>query len=379
MSLDLWSILIIVFVFHGLFLLSTILFTEKRRKKKENFYLSFLIVVLIWYLSEFFLIRNVVDIGFDFFYGTRYGSWLLFGPLTFFYFKSITNSSWSFVRIELLHLLPFVLLTLLIPAVSGELLNHRQVDYGMLSVFDYREKVIQPIEYLYSFIFIAQFLHLGYYLYKNLGLVKKYESALSAEYSNINGNVKWLKVFNMSFLVVLIVTGLFLYILLATDIYRRHMDYLYVLPIGALFYLISYYLINTEWKVTTNSNGLKYAKSSLDTESISAYIEKLSELLRDRKVFLDKELRLTDLAAKMGIKPHHLSQLINQEFNLSFFDLINKHRVSEAKQIIERNPEYTLLQVAFDAGFNNKTSFVNAFKKFEKSTPSEFRGSLVYA
>ncbi|MEP5610689.1 MAG: helix-turn-helix domain-containing protein [Cyclobacteriaceae bacterium] len=379
MNLDLWSIVMIVFVFHGFFLLSTIAFTDSRRKKKENHYLSFLILVLIWYLSEFFMIRNTINIGVDLFYGTRYGSWFLFGPLTLFYFKSITNSNWSHRRIDLLHFAPFVLFAIAIPAIYGDVLHHRQVDYGMLSVFDHREKIISPMQYLYSMVFIGQFLHLAYYLFRNLGLVKTYRVKLSDEYSNINGNVKWLKVFNMSFLVVLLVTAIFLYILLVTDIYRRHLDYLYVLPVGALFYLISYYLINTEWKTTENSQSLKYAKSSLDTQNISQYIEKLNNLLGDQKVFLDKELRLTDLAEKMELKGHHLSQLINQEYNVTFFDLINQHRVFEAKQIIKRNPEYTLLQVAFDAGFNNKTSFVNAFKKFEKSTPSQFRGTLIYA
>ncbi|MEP1096411.1 MAG: helix-turn-helix domain-containing protein [Cyclobacteriaceae bacterium] len=379
MNLDLWSVVMIVFIFHGLFLLSTIIFTDNRRRKKENLYLSFLILILIWYLSEFFLIRNTIYIGVDIFYGTRYGSWLLFGPFTFFYFKSITIANWKFRRIDLLHFTPFVLFAIVIPFFYGEILHDRQVDYGMLSVFDHREKIISSIQYLYSFVFIGQFTHLGLYLFKNLKLVKNYKYELRGEYSSINGNVKWLKVFNMSFLVVLVVAGVFLYLLLVTDIYRRHMDYLYVLPIGALFYLISYYFINTEWKETTSSSTLKYAKSSLDTQNISKYVESLNELLKDKKIFLDKELRLTDLALKMDIKSHHLSQLINQEFNLSFFDLINKYRVSEAKQIIEKNPEYTLLQVAFDAGFNNKTSFVNAFKKFEKSTPSQFRGTLVYA
>ncbi len=379
MNLDLWSIIIIVFVFHGLFLLSSILFTNTRRERKENLYLSFLIISLIWFMSEFLLIRNRVDLGFDFFYGTRYGSWFLFGPLSFFYFKSITNSNWKIKGLDFLHFMPFAVFTILIPAIFGNILNHRQVDYGMLSVFDHREKIITPIQYVYSFVFIGQFVHMGYYFGRNLGQVKKYTAELSEQYSNINGNVKWLKIFNVSFLIILFFVAAFLYLLLITDIYRRYLDYIYVFPIGALFYLISYYLINTEWKPTIKSNAVKYAKSSLNPDNISLYVERLNQLMVDEKVYLDKELRLTDLAEKMKLNAHHLSQLINQNYHQSFFDFINKYRIEEAKEMIEVNPEYTLLQVAFDSGFNNKTSFVNAFKKFEKTTPSAFRVAKVYA
>ncbi len=376
MQLDLWSILIIVFVFHGLFLLSSILFTDQRRNRKENRYLSLMVIVLIWYLVEFLFIRSRIDIGLDIFYGTRYGSWFLFGPLAYFYFKSITKSDWRLAKVELLHFLPFVAFGILIPLILRDVLNHRQVDYGMLSVFDHREKIITPLQYVYSFVFIVQFVHLGFYLFKNLGLINSYTLALSAQYSNINGNVKWLKIFNISFLVILFFVAIFLYILLVTDIYRRYLDYIYVLPVGSLFYIISYYFLNTDWKVTANGHGVKYAKSTLDQDSIASYVDRLNQLMKTQKVYLDKELRLTDLAEKMELNAHHLSQLINQHFNLSFFDFVNKHRVGEAKTIIENNPDFTMLQVAFDAGFNNKTSFVNAFKKFEKTTPSIFRENL---
>ncbi len=376
MNLDLWSILIIVFGFHGLFLLSAILFSEERRKRKENVYLSWMILALIWYLLEFLFIRNRITIGIDIFFGTRYGSWFLFGPLTYLYFKSITRSDWRFTKIDLLHFLPFVTFGVLVPITFGDVLNHRQVDYGMLSVFDHREKIITPMQYVYSFAFIGQFVHLGFYLSKNLFQIKAYTRRLTTQYSNINGNVKWLRIFNVSFLLILLFVAVFLYILLVTDIYRRYLDYVYVLPVGALFYIIGYYFLNTEWKTTTNGNSIKYAKSTLDPDSISVHVEKLNQLMTSQKVYLDKELRLTDLAEKMELNAHHLSQLINQHFHLSFFDFVNKYRVNEAKSIIQNNPDFTLLQVAFDAGFNNKTSFVNAFKKFEKTTPSSFRGKL---
>ena len=376
MKLDIWSILIIVFIFQGIFLLVSLLISPKRRKKKENKYLLILIIILLWYLLEFLSVRNTFNIGLNVFYGTRYGSWFLLGPITFFYFKSITETDFKFSYNYLLHFVPFIVFTLLIPLFSDEILNRRQVHYGMLSVFDHRDKVISPLQYLYSYIFIIQFVHLGFYLFKNLRNIKQYSIRLHSEYAHYDTNVKWLRILNITLLSILLFSAVFLYLLLVTDVYRRYLDYIYVLPIGILFYLIGYHLMNVEWKVT-GKKPVKYAKSSLAVEEVPLYLEKLNVLMKDEKIYLDSDIRLKDLAKKLHINSHHLSQIINQHCNLSFFDFINQNRIEEAKTIITNNPDKPLIQVAFDSGFNNKTSFVNSFKKFEKLTPSKFRDAIV--
>jgi len=300
MKLDIWSIFIIVIAFQGLFLLSALLISSEKRVKRENQHLLSIIIILIWFLAEFFAIRNKIDINLNVFYGTRYGSWFLLGPLTYFYFKSITDTFWKFTKKEFWHFIPFVVFVIIIPLVAYKALNDRQVDYGMLSVFDHREKVISTIQYVYSFIFILQFIHLATFLFKNLKLVKVYSNDLRSEFSDVDGNIKWLKFFNMALLVLLILSAIFLYILLVTDIYRRHLDYIYVLPIGFLFYLISYNFMKTEWK-PTDKKITKYANSSLNADDIPQHVEKLNRLMNVEKVYLDSEIKLKDLAKLMDI------------------------------------------------------------------------------
>ncbi len=372
MNLDVWSIGILIIIFQGLFLLSILLLSPNKRNKRGNLYLFWIILVLIWFLTEFLAIRNTFNFNLTIFYGTRYGSWFLLGPLTFFYFNSIIDKEWKLTTKGLMHFLPFIVFVIIIPIFFIDIINTRQVDYGMLSVFDHRKKIISPIQYTYSFIFIIQFIHLGYYLFRNLRLIKHYSAKLKLEYATIDSTIKWSIGFNITLLFILLFSAIFLYILLVSDIYRRHLDYVYVLPIGILFYLIGYYLMNAEWK-SIEKKGQKYTKSSLKTEDIAAHINKLNELMSSKKVYLDNEIRLHDIAKMMDISSHHASQLINENFGCSFFDFINQFRVKEAKKLIIKNPKYTLLRIAFDAGFNNKTSFVNAFKKFEKKTPSSFR------
>jgi len=373
--MDVWSILIIVFVFQGIFILVSILTARSRRVKTENRVLVLLVIVLLWFLLEFLCIRNKIDFGFSLFYGTRYGSWFLLGPLIFFYFRAITKSESAFSNADLLHFLPFVVFVVFLPLFFEEPLNKRQIDYGMLSVFDHRNKVIGPIAYVYSFVFIGQFLFSVGYLFLSLCLVQQYRRKLREEYSQKNNKVKWLRLFILSFILIFVFTSIFLVLLLKTDIYRRHMDYLYVIPVGLLFYMVGYFLIDENWaKVGTKST--KYAGSTLTQENLSDYAKKFENLIQDETPYLDSTVRLKDLAKRMDISGHHLSQLINQHYNTSFFDFINKHRIETAKKLIKAYPERLLIDIAFEAGFNNKTSFTNSFKKFEKVTPSKFREQL---
>ena len=378
MRIDFWSALLLIVIFQGIFLISVLLFSPKKRIRKENTYLVGILLVLIWFMLEFFSIRQRLHIPFSIFYGTRYGSWFLLGPLSLFYFKSMVDQQWKPRLKEILHFLPFLIFVVVLPLFVDDIINKRQVDYGMLSVFDHRKKVISPIQYVYAVVFIAQFIHLGFYLFRNLYIIRNYSRALRFEYAHIEPALRWAKLFNRILLVVVVFSSLFLYLLLVTDIYRRHLDYIYVLPTGVLFYVIGYYLMNAEWQPIQLKKE-KYAKSTLKLQEVATYVQQLKDLIENEKIYLNSKIRLDDVAKMMGIPSHHVSQIVNEHFNSTFFDLINSCRVEEAKKRIQQHPEYTLLRIAFDAGFNNKTSFVNAFKKFDGNTPSAFRKAVVHA
>jgi AraC-like DNA-binding protein len=66
---------------------------------------------------------------------------------------------------------------------------------------------------------------------------------------------------------------------------------------------------------------------------------------------------------------------MNEVLGVNFYDLVNKYRVEEAKQLLTdpRYDRYTILRVASDAGFNSKTTFNAVFRKFTGVTPSYYR------
>lgn len=76
---------------------------------------------------------------------------------------------------------------------------------------------------------------------------------------------------------------------------------------------------------------------------------------------------------------NQLSFVINQGIGDSFYTFINKYRVEEAKRIIAdpKNVNFTILSLAFEAGFPSKSSFHSIFKKLTGLTPTEYRNTLL--
>ncbi|MEP1035657.1 helix-turn-helix domain-containing protein [Ekhidna sp.] len=370
-SLDVWSILIIISIAHSLFVINLIIL-KKNHKVQEGKWLLGLMAALLWLQLEFLSIRWPYDVGVMVFYGTRFGSWMLVGPLFFGYLLVVTGN--RPLKSYRLWFLPFVIFSLLIPIFFGDLLSYRQVHYGMLTPFDKRPDEINWIQYTYSFIFIFQFLYLLYFLIRSRKKIIDYRKQLEKAQSAINEeNIRWLRIMWFGLLTIWVFAMGFLILLFYTEIYRRHMDYLYVLPSAILIYLVSYKLAGVKWERPETS--LKYEKSGLKPEEADKYKGLIHQVILAKQLYLVKGLKLQDLAEPLALNTHQLSQLINQYLNTTFFDLINAYRVQEAKQRIQENPEYTLLQIAYDSGFNNKTSFVNAFKRFEGTTPSRYMKS----
>lgn len=117
----------------------------------------------------------------------------------------------------------------------------------------------------------------------------------------------------------------------------------------------------------------RYEKSGLDQESRQKFAEELARLMEGQRPFLRADLRLNDLAELVGLPPHQLSQVLNQELGQKFTHFVNGFRVEEAKRLlVARREEETILQIAFASGFNSKNSFNRAFKNITGLSPTAY-------
>jgi len=110
------------------------------------------------------------------------------------------------------------------------------------------------------------------------------------------------------------------------------------------------------------------------SESISLN-EALNELMITQKPYLDNELNLPKLATYLAIPAYKLSYLLNNHIGENFSMFINNYRVEVAKEILAdpKKSHLTLLQVAYEAGYNSKTVFNTHFKKVTGIVPSAYR------
>ena len=117
----------------------------------------------------------------------------------------------------------------------------------------------------------------------------------------------------------------------------------------------------------------KYSKSKLGEEETRTIKARLFEAVEKYQPHLDGGVTLPQLAQLIDCSSNQLSQLINDELGVSFFDFINGYRIERAKHLLLNDPKMPILTVAMEAGFNSKSAFYTAFKKELGITPSQYR------
>ncbi len=122
----------------------------------------------------------------------------------------------------------------------------------------------------------------------------------------------------------------------------------------------------------------KYATSGLSNEVGNEKYKYLISKMSEDCYYKENNLSLNGLAKKLDMSPNYLSQIINEKEGKNFYDFINSFRVEEFKRLIAnpKNKHYTLLALAYDCGFNSKSSFNRSFKKHSGITPSQYLASL---
>ncbi len=119
----------------------------------------------------------------------------------------------------------------------------------------------------------------------------------------------------------------------------------------------------------------RYKTSALKPRQFKKSMLQLLTLMEEEKPYLDAEMSVAKMAERLDISKEHVSQIINQKFYMNFNQFLNKYRIEEAKKRLQDPAEnqYVVLKIAFDVGFNSKSTFNTAFKKFTGMSPSEYK------
>ncbi|SFO42673.1 helix-turn-helix transcriptional regulator [Prevotella sp. tf2-5] len=94
--------------------------------------------------------------------------------------------------------------------------------------------------------------------------------------------------------------------------------------------------------------------------------ERIVELVEKDKIFLQPDLKLEDLARMMSTNRTYIYQAINQQMGITFNEFINRQRIAHAEQLIAKNPNLSVNDIAIQSGFASLSSFYRNYKKYKK-------------
>lgn len=127
-------------------------------------------------------------------------------------------------------------------------------------------------------------------------------------------------------------------------------------------------------KENSLQESVRYLKSALEESVLKSYKDKLFSYLDESKLYLDPNLSLEDLARETNIPKHHFSQLFNTYIGRSFYQIIAEYRITHAISLLkDERKQVTIESLAYESGFNSKTSFNKYFKEQTGYTPSVYR------
>lgn len=367
------SILVAVIIELAFVLL--LLFGKKQNQAANRFLALMLLIIAAWMfwtvslgigLNQYFPILNIIPFTFS----------LAMGPAIYFYVQKMCWPKQLLNKTVILHFIP----------VGIELIVHfanvwlsQQTGASFKSTFIFLS--------IYPLIQFASIISIATYIYFSFKHLKKFHYALKENYSDyVKYQLYWLK----RLLIVFIAYELcwLPYTLVDYLIFDFKLSIESYYPLHMMISIIGIWLavesfVNPDTKLVDlhqeRDANQDENTPSIEEEMLTPQEQQtaiwLKQQMSEKRYYLDAELTLRTLADILDIHPNNLSRILNKGLKQSFADFINSYRVQEVIAQIdnESNATATLLEIAFDSGFNSKTTFNRIFKKFTQQTPLNYR------
>lgn len=374
------STIFTVGIFLSLFL-SALLFAKRNKTLSDNTLAIWMIVIAIHIFSYYLHYMGYWKM-YPHLVGLAHPFPLLHGPFLYLYVVFSLRTDQRLRWKDMAHFIPFALVYVgMLPFLFGY-----SAEQKLLSD-------MQDFDSEYQLFFTASFFSfvVSGIIYPVLAYRKitRYQQVIDNNFAYKEEiSLRWLKMLIGGLGVVYLVAATTFAMYILGVEFNFNIDYVFyslmVLLVFALgFFGIRYQGIFTEKTkqhqqiIEEKQNDESYQKSGLKLSDAQLLHQKLLVLMREQKPYMEAKLTLSQLAEKLEISSNNLSQVINQCEGKNFYDFVNAYRVNE---FIERatsseNANLNLLGIAFDAGFNSKSSFNQVFKKVTGKTPREYLSS----
>ncbi len=280
----------------------------------------------------------------------------LHGPMFLVYTKSVFEH--RFAKIDLVHFAAFLGFTI--------------IGFFISSTFETKWEII---------VLLFKLISLSIYPIYILFYYKKEHQAFGKSASKFNRHgLSWIKVVAILFLLSLAISLIRLAIELLVGVaYFELWDLLrYVVLVTIIgFFGLKYGMVYRP-EVSTNSGREKYVYSPLKKSTVATISKNINDFFKESSIYLRSDFSLALLSERLGIPKHHLSQVINSEMSITFYELVNTKRVEYAMFRIREGGSLniSLEGLGYECGFNSKSAFFQNFKKITGKTPGQFKKEI---
>ena len=363
----------------GICLLLILLLASKSGKTLADKILLVWLLLIACHLTLYvFSIQPITANNVHWLLGTSLPFPMLHGPMLYLYTAAMTNQlprnrNWIF-----LHFVPALVVVLfffpvLLRSAEEKLAFIRSGGEGYQTANLLRIILLQVSGFVY--------------VLWALWLLRRHKRNISQEFSYEERiNLNWLRYFIYGLAaiwLIIVVTKSDYYIFGGAAVFIVFLGYFgirqaRIFTPANLYQTVPVPVIPEPVEVLDNNPRRKYASSGVTGEMSTEIHQRLVRLMQEEKLYTEPDLSLSILADKINVHPNYLSQVINEIEGKTFFEYINSLRVEEFKRLaaLPESKQFTIMSLAYDCGFNSKSSFNKNFKKATGLSPSEYLASI---
>lgn len=162
--------------------------------------------------------------------------------------------------------------------------------------------------------------------------------------------------------------------LLFDNIFTSIVVIFYILfALNFISYHTVFQIIEPAFEISMLTEAETESEKTLKKSSWVLYKQKVLE----RKVYLKESITLIEMAQLLNVSRTTLSNFINTEENQNFNSWINQLRISEAKNLMINNPEFSISYISVATGYSEQSNFSREFKQITGETPSAWKKSNI--
>jgi len=310
-----------------------------------------------------------------------FNSYLLLGPILLAFVVKMVNSERQFCWLDSLHFTPFLFSLALSLFISPE----NSASFLQAKAESLQQVAMSSITSRFTFSYLLPAAQFSIYLFVSSWCV--FQFWLRQRCQPILPQLCWLiGILAISFMMMLNVFVVFLVTIIMKLDKTPDIFALANLSTVIGFFAVTYLLIRIGRPESISQcneikETAKITKSKILDKQVSIKqqqkLAQLDQLMAKEKSYLNAELNQTQLAEHLQLTRHQLSELLALHPASNFYELVNQLRVKAVVNEVKNRPiSDKLTNIAYDCGFNSKSSFNQVFKKYMHQTPSQFRKAV---